>query len=530
MKKENKNRFIKGLATTTALSMILASAPVFAETTTGTAGSTSSTAGTTAATGTTGTDSFRDIDTAGPWAKEAITQASAQGLMNGDTHGNFNPLDTITREQMAAALVKIMRLNETKGSTSSYSDVPAGWSRDAIEAVTMAGYMHGVGKDVAGKNKFNPTANITREELAGIITNVLSIELKGKGDKIQAADKNTVSDWARPAVQAVMEKGLLNGDGTNFFPKKTAQRQEIAAMALRINSSLSTPTLKADDITVTNNPTTPDTVAVKNLRAGDTVKVYSALTGGNQLGSATATNNGTATVNIPQLGETTGNVYVTVTYAGRKESTPRIEKAYTAEQPLTTTAAPSASNITVTNNATTSDTITVTGLKADDIVKVYDAAKDGKLLGEIAKAQPDGSGSYSATVTVEQLSNTLGGTIYVTVTSAGSAESTRVAKGYPAEPTASNAPAVGDISITNNDATTADTITVNNLASGDVVKVYDAAAGGNLLGSATATAPAGSTSYSATVNVGQLSTVSNRVFVTVTSNSRVESTRVEKTY
>ena len=67
-------------------------------------------------------------------------------------------------------------------------------------------------------------------------------------------------------------------------------------------------------IIVKNNAVgTADTVVVPSVAVGDIVKVYSAATGGTAIGTVTATVAGTVTVTIPQLGTTSGNIYVSVT-------------------------------------------------------------------------------------------------------------------------------------------------------------------------------------------------------------------------
>ena len=39
------------------------------------------------------------------WAKEAVECVQAEGLMNGDTDGNFRPQSPITRQEVAAVLM-----------------------------------------------------------------------------------------------------------------------------------------------------------------------------------------------------------------------------------------------------------------------------------------------------------------------------------------------------------------------------------------------------------------------------------------
>jgi hypothetical protein len=174
--------------------------------------------------------------------------------------------------------------------------------------------------------------------------------------------------------------------------------------------------------------------------------------------------------------------------------------------------APLASDITVTNNpAPTPDTVTVTGLNASDVIKVYDSATGGNLLGTATVV----TGQTFATVSVGNL-GTGAGQVYVSVTSTGKTESTRTAAPYGAEQVPSTAPLASNITVTNNNL-----VNVNGLTGGDTVKVYDSATGGNMLGSYTLAA--GETF--ATVSVGNLGTGAGQIYVTVTSTGKTESTR-----
>jgi hypothetical protein len=275
----------------------------------------------------------------------------------------------------------------------------------------------------------------------------------------------------------------------------------------------------SDDITVTNNAKgTYDTVYVDGLFPKDVVKVYTAAIGGKLLGSATASSSSLdATVKIAQIGANGGSVYVSVTSTGCLESS-RTEADFGAE-PISD--APAVDDITVTNNAKgTYDTVYVDNLNPQDVVKVYNAATGGKLLGSATAS----SSSLDATVKIAQL-GTSAGSVYVTVTSTAYVESSRVEADYSAEPV-SDAPAASDITVTNNAKGTNDTVYVDDLSPKDVVKVYNAAIGGKLLGSATAS----SSSFDATVKIAQLGTAAGSVYVTVTSTACLESSRVEADY
>jgi hypothetical protein len=200
------------------------------------------------------------------------------------------------------------------------------------------------------------------------------------------------------------------------------------SLLINPNPNSNAPTV--NDIDIVNNlaPTT-DTVTVKALHAGDVIKVYDSLTGGNLLAQSAPVASGqiSATVSIAQLGIGAGQVYVSITGTGKLESI-RTAKAYDAEP--VQTAAPLASNITVTNNpAGTTDTVLVDGLTIGDLIKVYDSVTGGNLLSSATVP----IGQTSVTASVYQLGTTAG-QVYVSATSTGKTESTRTAKAYEAEP------------------------------------------------------------------------------------------------
>ena len=272
----------------------------------------------------------------------------------------------------------------------------------------------------------------------------------------------------------------------------------------------------ADNITVVNNAGIADTVTVTGLTAGNIIKVYSSSTA-QQLGSATvATGKTDATVSVSQLGTGAGSVYVSVTGTGMLESN-KVEKDYIAEA---TTTAPLGTAITVTNNTTgKADTVALTGLKAKDVVKVYRDATATTVLGTATVA----AAATTATVSITQL-GTAAGSVYVTVTSYGSKESTRTKADYIAE-AVSTAPLADTITIVNN-AGIADTIKVTGLAATNIVKVYKDSTTTTVLG--TATVPTGKTEV--TVSIPQLATGSGTVYVTVTSSGKLQSARTAADY
>jgi hypothetical protein len=304
--------------------------------------------------------------------------------------------------------------------------------------------------------------------------------------------------------------------GSVYIAVTSTGKAESARTYVDYAAESSTAVINTNNISITNNVSMPDIVYVTGLTANTIVTVYSAETSGSVLGSATVASGKTdATVTISQLGVSAGKVYITITQPGMQESA-RIKAEYSAEG---VSATPGINNIVVANNVGKSDTVYISGLSANDTVRIYDAATQGKTLGTTTVA----NSATDATVNIAQL-GTAAGSIYITVTSTGMAESSRVKVDYKAESVSGKTDSE-NITVTNN-AGKADTVYITRLSAGDTVKVYDSSLGGSSLGSATVAS--GSTDV--TVSIGQLGTDSGKVYVTVTSPGKSESQRIEAAY
>jgi trimeric autotransporter adhesin len=340
------------------------------------------------------------------------------------------------------------------------------------------------------------------------------VKIYSSEDGVSPIASATVASNGMTAAISITQLGVDSG---NIYVTVTSTgKTESSRTTVPYAAEAQSDVLDAEDITIVNNAgSTADTVEADGLTSGDIVTVYDAATGGNTLGTATvASGDSEAIVSISQLGTKAGCVYVSVTRSGKTESN-RTEADYLSES-----TAPVAGNITIVNNAVLDDTVTVSGLTANDIVKVYDAAKNGNLLGSAVVS----ANSTTATISISQLTATAG-SVYISVTNFGKGESNRTKADYIAEQ--SSTPIfVGNINIVNNADDVNDVITVSNLTPSSVVKVYDASTGGNLIGIATAS----SNGTSVTIDIDQLGTDAGSVYLTVTVPGKNESSRTKADY
>lgn len=154
-----------------------------------------------------------------------------------------------------AAKVEGKKVVKTKENlpTGVYPDTKDNWARDAIQAMTQAGYLSGY-----ADNTFKPSAQITREQAAAIYGKVLQHNLNEQ-ELAEIATKESSTSysdveadrWSSSAIKLVSAAGVMDGTSkTAFTPSKTMDREQFVASAASLAKklNLSTP-VKAEKVT-----------------------------------------------------------------------------------------------------------------------------------------------------------------------------------------------------------------------------------------------------------------------------------------
>ncbi|WP_173218558.1 S-layer homology domain-containing protein [Paenibacillus alba] len=113
---------------------------------------------------------FADSET--HWARRAIATTAAAGIVAGYSDNRFGPDDLITREQMAAIVVRAAKLSLTDKDVSfaDSSDISV-WARTALATATAKGLINGYADDTV-----LPQANATRAEAITVILRALQVK------------------------------------------------------------------------------------------------------------------------------------------------------------------------------------------------------------------------------------------------------------------------------------------------------------------------------------------------------------------
>lgn len=171
---------------------------------------------------------FSDMDRYG-WAKPSVEFLFQNGIAGGVTNTQYGPSQKIRRGDFVLMLCKALQLRT--GSTTSFSDVPT----DSYYAWAVA-----TAKDLgiaSGNNgRFMPNEMLTRQDAMVMIKQALiaagrSVPAGNPSVLNSYADGDKVAGYAREAVAALIQMGVVSGDNAKRLnPNAGVLRAEMAVM------------------------------------------------------------------------------------------------------------------------------------------------------------------------------------------------------------------------------------------------------------------------------------------------------------
>lgn len=179
------------------------------------------------------TDEFSDLQNV-LWAKNAINTLAARGAINGRGEGEFCPQDVITREEFLKLAVEALDVYNMDEGKLPFKDVIYGaWYYDAIAVAYSSSMIEGISEDAFGIGA-SITRQDMATILARILK-TQKMELGQTVESITFADEASIADYAKDAVRNLSEGGIINGreDGS-FDPQATATRAEAAVIIYRV--------------------------------------------------------------------------------------------------------------------------------------------------------------------------------------------------------------------------------------------------------------------------------------------------------
>ena len=169
---------------------------------------------------------FNDIDHVA-WAKDAIFGLAEKGIVNGFADGIFAPDEYVKREELVKMVV--LCLNEKPSmSKHPFADVKSDvWYAPYVSKAYEMNLIQGI-----SDTEFGVGNEISRQDLAVVILRASeendNIDYIFDGET-QFLDNQDISDYAKEAVGVLYNRGIINGNGNNYFkPKAKCTRAEAA--------------------------------------------------------------------------------------------------------------------------------------------------------------------------------------------------------------------------------------------------------------------------------------------------------------
>ena len=174
---------------------------------------------------------FTDIN--GHWAKEHILFAVSRGLFSGTSKTTFSPNTTLTRGMFVTALGRLAGINPADYQNRKFTDVKANaYYSPYVNWAASKGIVSGT-----TSSTFAPDSSITREQMAVIMKNYadkMGYSIPKTLAAVTFADNAQISSWAKDAVKAMQQAGVLSGKENNRFdPQGNATRAEAATVLHR---------------------------------------------------------------------------------------------------------------------------------------------------------------------------------------------------------------------------------------------------------------------------------------------------------
>ncbi|GGG52736.1 immunoglobulin-like domain-containing protein [Paenibacillus radicis (ex Gao et al. 2016)] len=180
--------------------------------------------------GNTGGNQVELKDIAGHWAETAIRKAVEKGFVLGYQDHTFKPNAAVTRAEFAVMLTRALTVQgDGKQHTFKDDSAIASWSKEALAQAVEAGVLSGY-----SDGTLRPNSGLTRAELAVMIARALKLEDQ-KDKAASFTDQDKLPEWAKGAIGAVAEKGIMQGkEGGKFDFNGVATRAEVITILLRI--------------------------------------------------------------------------------------------------------------------------------------------------------------------------------------------------------------------------------------------------------------------------------------------------------
>lgn len=162
------------------------------------------------------------------WAYNDCVKLYQRGIITGDGDGRIRPSDYISRQEIAAVLLKAFQIDIPE-TDIVLDDTSSLWAKNYLAAAVKNGIMM---EDVNGTYRGNSSA--TRAEVVTMVNRCL--KLGGNAESLKAfSDCSEIPEYSAEAFSALVENGIVNGYEDNTVrPNQFIARAELFKIISKI--------------------------------------------------------------------------------------------------------------------------------------------------------------------------------------------------------------------------------------------------------------------------------------------------------
>lgn len=168
---------------------------------------------------------FSDVGENLSWAKGAIEDLAAKGIISGTGKGCFEPYRLISRAEAMQILTRALGKQSTEAKVS-FTDVHSrDWFYPAIQTACSQGWVSGL-----PDGSFRPKSNMSRYEMAVVLDKAAG--LQDKDLNVAKPLTENMPIWARDSVERCYQAGIIKGKADGLFHGEESVTRAEAAQIL----------------------------------------------------------------------------------------------------------------------------------------------------------------------------------------------------------------------------------------------------------------------------------------------------------
>ncbi|MHA6483331.1 S-layer homology domain-containing protein [Paenibacillus sp. strain BS8-2] len=177
---------------------------------------------------------FKDVP-ADYWAAPAIELLAARGIVTGVSADEFQPKRSVTRAEFAALLVRALGLNAEKDQAVPFIDVDASdWYAYPVRVAYENGLVTGKSTDRFAPDDIITRQEVAAV-LMRAKSKLSPDHDETKNDAVDVIDLMQASDWAQQAIRDMLKLGWMQGRGdSRFAPLEDTKREEVVQVIVRM--------------------------------------------------------------------------------------------------------------------------------------------------------------------------------------------------------------------------------------------------------------------------------------------------------